>query len=254
MPYTDENSYKEIGFISGQSVKEYAENMALSADGNYRVMDLPGVDKDNHDNFLVFVDGVLFNEKTELKFGIDEILIDVRYIGENSRVVVFNRRTDESFYSYQKEINKNVSGLDTSYGDKNNDFLLICITENNEIRLHDTFILNHHAILSDSHIKDLSSGYQSGSDIQIYRRNSYFELYYSDYNIRVKFNDDGSIEDYDGSKFTKLISEKDLGGKFFYIDDIYHAPAHGGNYINVMKLFDDTNTIKRLTFDGRVTA
>ena len=97
MPYTDENSYKQIGFISGQSVKEYAANMALSTDGNYRVMDLPGVDKDNHDNFLVFVDGVLFNEKTELKFGIDEILIDVRYIGDNSVVVVFNRRSHESF-------------------------------------------------------------------------------------------------------------------------------------------------------------
>ena len=52
--------------------------------------------------------------------------------------------------------------------------------------------------------------------------------------------------------FTKIISEKDLGGKFFYIDDIYHAQDHGGNYINVIKLFDDTHTINRLTFDAEL--
>ena len=259
MPYTDENSYKEIGFISGLSVKEFAYNMPLRND--YRVMTLPGVDKDNYADFLVFVDGVLFNKDTELKFGENEIMIDVRYIGENSRVVVFNRRTDESFYSYQKEINKNASGLEKTFYRSSDvgDFYLIVITKNNEIQLHDRFVLNSKAILSDDVVDGVGS-------FKIRRSLSSFDIYYAHtpHLISARFYNNNTItilnvngrvataDDPNTQTLDKVISEKDLGGKFFYIDDIYHAQDHGGNYINVMKLFDDTHTIKRLTFDAEL--
>ena len=249
MPYTEQKTYKEIGFISGLSAKEYAYNM--TDEGDYKVMVFPGIDKDNYADFLVFVDGVLFNKNTEIKFDADKIMIDKRYIGNNSRVVVFNRRNEESYYSYQKEINKNVGGLEkTSYVKGGNDFYLICITENNNIRLHDKFLLSHHTILSDSIIDNTVDGFT------IDRQQNHFIIRHN--NKSMQYNDDRSIQIWntnedDNNKsagFDNVISEKDLGGKFFYIDDIYHSSAHGGNYINVIKLFNDTHTINRVTFDA----
>ena len=211
MPYTDENSYKQIGFISGLAVKEFAYNMPLSADGNYREMTLHGVDKDNHDNFLVFVDGVLFNKGSELKFGENTIFIDVRYIGENSRVVVFNRRTDESFYSYQKEMNKNVSGLEkiaetrevgNTPIENGYDIYLIGITADNQIKLHDRFILHSKSILSDNAVvENTSTSTVSEGELKVNRTSNYFEiihrpLHENDYNI-LRFTDNSDIKIWD---------------------------------------------------------